>query len=232
MPEVGPQTSYQVMGTADWNLRLWKRPFKITYDMYYKYITDLIPYTVDNLRISYHPDEQAVAYVAGVSLRVNGEFVDGLESWASLSLMKTQEDIEGDEFGWLDRPTDQRFSAKVFLQDYIPTMPWWRMSMSIIYATGMPVTAPYGRQDPALRLPSYLRVDWGNTVQLSRFERLKRMRLFHYVDDIQLGVEVFNLFDRKNVISYLWVTDYDNHPYRVPNYLTARQLNVKLTVLF
>ena len=230
--KVMPQTSYQVMGTADWNLHIWERPFKITADLYYKYITGLIPYTVDNLRISYHPDEDAVAYAAGFSLRINGEFVEGLESWASLSLMRTQEDIAGDEFGWLDRPTDQRFAFKVFLQDYIPTMPWWRMSLSMIYATGMPVTAPYGRQDPPLRLPSYLRVDWGNTVQLSRFEGLKDWKIFRHIDDIQVGVEVFNLFDRKNVISYLWVTDYENHPYRVPNYLTARQVNVKLSILF
>lgn len=104
--------------------------------------------------------------------------------------------------------------------------------MSLIYATGMPITAPYGRQDPPLRLPSYLRVDWGNTVQLSRFEKLKNLKIFRYLDDIQVGVEVFNLFDRKNVISYLWVTDHNDIPYRVPNYLTARQLNVKLTILF
>ncbi len=231
-PDVMPQTSYQVMGTADWNLHIWERPFKITADVYYKYITGLVPYTVDNLRISYHPDEEAVAYTAGLSLRINGEFVEGLESWASVSLMRTQEDIEGDEFGWLDRPTDQRFSFKMFLQDYIPGMPWWKMSLSMIYATGMPVTAPYGRQDPPLRLPSYLRLDWGNTVQLSRFEKLKHWRVFNYIDDIQVGVEVFNLFDRQNVISYLWVTDHNDLPYRVPNYLTARQLNVKLTILF
>lgn len=227
-----PQTSYQVTTTADWNLKLWERPFKITADLYYKYITDLVPYSVDNLRISYHPDQQAVAYAAGVSLRINGEFVEGLESWASVSLMKTQEDIAGDQFGWLDRPTDQRFSVKVFVQDYIPTIPWWRMSLSVVYATGMPVTAPYGRQEVSLRLPYYLRVDWGNTVQLARFERLKHWKVFRYVEDIQIGVEVFNLFDKQNVVSYLWVTDYDNHPYRVPNYLTARQVNVKLTVLF
>lgn len=227
-----PQTSYQVTTTADWNLRLWERPFKITADLYYKYITDLVPYTVDNLRISYHPDEQAVAYAAGISLRINGEFVEGLESWASISLMKTQEDIAGDQFGWLDRPTDQRFSVKVFVQDYIPMIPWWRMSLSAVYATGMPVTAPYGRQEVALRLPYYLRVDWGNTVQLARFESLKHWKVFRYVDDIQVGIEVFNLFDKQNVVSYLWVTDYDNHPYRVPNYLTARQVNFKLTVLF
>ncbi len=227
-----PQTSYQVTTTADWNIRLWERPFKITADLYYKYITDLVPYTVDNLRISYHPDEQAVGYAAGVSLRINGEFVEGLESWASISLMKTQEDIAGDQFGWLDRPTDQRFSVKVFVQDYIPTIPWWRMSLSAVYATGMPVTAPYGRQEVALRLPYYLRVDWGNTVQLARFESLKHWKVFRYVDDIQLGIVVFNLFDKQNVVSYLWVTDYDNHPYRVPNYLTARQVNFKLTILF
>lgn len=227
-----PQTSYQVTTTADWNLRLWERPFKITADLYYKYITDLVPYTVDNLRISYHPDEQAVAYAAGISLRINGEFVEGLESWASISLMKTQEDIAGDQFGWLDRPTDQRFSVKVFVQDYIPMIPWWRMSLSAVYATGMPVTAPYGRQEVALRLPYYLRVDWGNTVQLARFESLKHWKVFRYVDDIQVGIEVFNLFDKQNVVSYLWVTDYDNHPYRVPNYLTARQVNFKLTILF
>ena len=146
--------------------------------------------------------------------------------------MRTQEDIQGDEFGWLDRPTDQRFSAKIFFQDYIPDMPWWRMSLSLVYATGMPITAPYGRQQVALRLPSYLRVDWGNTVQLSRFAALRNARLFRLVDDIQLGVEIFNLFNIRNVVSYLWVTDYDGHPYRVPNYLTARQINLKLTLLF
>ena len=111
-------------------------------------------------------------------------------------------------------------------------IPWWRMSLSAVYATGMPVTAPYGHQEVALRLPYYLRVDWGNTVQLARFESLKHWKVFRYVEDIQVGVEVFNLFDKQNVASYLWVTDYDNHPYRVPNYLTARQVNLKLTVLF
>lgn len=232
MADVRAQTSYQAMATVDWNLRLWERPFKITADVYYKYITDLIPYTIDNLRIAYHPDQQAVAYAAGLSLRINGEIVDDLESWASLSLMRTQEDIEGDEFGWLDRPTDQRLSVKLFLQDYVPRVPWWRMSMTLVYATGMPVVAPYGRQDPPLRLPSYFRVDWGNTVQLARFRQIGQWRIFRYIDDIHIGVEVFNLFDRLNTISYLWVTDYDNHPYRVPNYLTSRQLNVKLSILF
>lgn len=232
VPSVSPQTSYQVMATADWNFRLWERPFKLTADVFYKYITNLVPYTVDNLRITYNPELDAVAYATGISLRLNGDLVPGLESWASLSLLRTQEDIVGDTLSWLPRPTDQRLSFKLFLQDHIPQMPWWRMSLSFIYATGTPISHPAGRRDIVLRLPSYLRLDWGNTIQLSRFSSLKSSRLFRVIDDLHVGVEVFNLFNFRNVISYLWVTDYDNHPYRVPNYLTARQLNVKITVLF
>lgn len=230
--EVDPQTSYQVMGTADWNFHLWERPFKLTADIFYKYITDLVPYSIDNLRITYHPDQQAVAYATGLSLRINGDFVPGLESWASLSLLRTQEDIIGDTLGWLARPTDQRLSFKLFLQDYIPTMPWWSMSLSFIYASGTPISHPTGRRDVELRLPAYLRLDWGNTVHLAKFESIASSRMFRHIDDILVGIEVFNLFNFRNVMSYLWVSDYDNRAYRVPNYLTARQLNLKATILF
>ena len=179
------------------------------------------------------PELSAVGYATGLSLRINGELVEGLESWASLSLMRTQEDIEGDGLGWLDRPTDQRFSFKIFLQDKIPTMPWWKMSLSMIVGTGMPVTVPNRiRTAETFRLPPYYRVDWGNSVLLSKVEALKHARIFRYVDDIQLGVDLFNMFNFRNVISYLWVSDYQNNYYPVPNYLTARQINVKLTVLF
>ena len=227
--DLDPQTSYQAMATADWRFRLWEHPFSLTADLYYKYITHLIPYTIDNLRLRYHPDLDAVGYAAGFSIRLNGELVEGLESWASLSLMQTQEDIVGDTLGWLARPTDQRVSFKLFLQDNLPTIPWWRMSLSLVYGSGAPVTR-YGAT--SYRLPSYYRVDWGNTIQLSQFERLRSMRLFRWVKDVQVGVEVFNLFNFRNVISYLWVSDYDNNRYPVPNYLTARQLNFKVTILF
>lgn len=227
--DLDPQTSYQAMATADWRFRLWEHPFSLTADLYYKYITHLIPYTIDNLRLRYHPDLDAVGYAAGFSIRLNGELVEGLESWASLSLMQTQEDIVGDTLGWLARPTDQRVSFKLFLQDNLPTIPWWRMSLSLVYGSGTPVTR-YGAT--SYRLPSYYRVDWGNTIQLSQFERLRSMRLFRWVKDVQVGVEVFNLFNFRNVISYLWVSDYDNNRYPVPNYLTARQLNFKVTILF
>lgn len=227
------QKSYQVMGTMDWRFSLWRKPFTFTADLYYKYITDLVPYEVDNLRLRYMPDERARGYAAGLSLRLNGVLVEGLESWASLSVMRTQEDIEGDGLGWLARPTDQRVSFKLFLQDNVPDMPWWRMSLNMVFATGMPVTIPMmARSEEAYRLPSYYRVDWGNTIRLSQFERLKRKKVFRVVDDIQVGIEVFNLFNFRNVVSYLWVSDYESRYYPVPNYLTARQLNVKLTVLF
>ena len=232
-PEIRQQISYQVMQTVDWNFHIADKPFKLTADFYYKYLTNLIPYTIDNLRVRYDAENNAVGYVAGVSLRVNGDFVEGLESWASVSLMKTQEDIEGDGIGWISRPTDQRFSFKMFLQDYIPKIPWWRMSLSFLWGSGMPATFPYQKdRSSEFRLPSYFRVDWGNTLQLSRFEKLKHSRVFRVVDDILVGVEVFNLFDHHNVVSFLWVSDYENTYYPVPNYLTARQFNFKLTVLF
>ena len=233
VPGVKPQHSWQVTATTDYRFRLWDKPFTLTADLYYKYLTNLIPYEVDNLRLRYKPDETAVGYAVGLSVRLNAELIKGLESWASLSIMKTQEDIEGDAYGWLDRPTDQRISFKVFLQDNVPDMPWWRMSLNLVYATGMPIMTPFGNNGgDYLRLPAYYRIDWGNTIRLSQFEGLKHKKIFRRVEDIQIGIEVFNLFNFRNVVSYLWVADIDNIPRRVPNYLTARQLNLKITVLF
>ena len=231
--ELPAQCSYQATGTVDWNFRLWNKPFRLTADIYYKYITNLVPYTIDNLRVRYNPDQEAVGYATGISMRVNGDFVPGLESWASLSLMKTQEDIVGDGLGWLSRPTDQRLSFKIFLQDYMPTIPWWRMSLSLLYGSRTPTNFPYQKDRSVERhLPPYFRVDWGNTVQLTRFERVRHSKLGRIFDDISLGIEVFNLFNYRNVVSFLWVADYTNHYHPVPNYLTARQLNVKLSANF
>ena len=233
LADVAPQKSYQVMGTWDWNFEMWEKPFKLTADLYYKYITDLIPYSLDNLRLTYRPADEAVAYATGLSVRLNGEIIEGLESWASLSLMRTQEDVRGDGLGWIDRPTDQRVSFKVFLQDNVPNIPWWRMSLSLIVGSGTPITAPDEKpREKAYRLPTYYRVDWGNTVSLKNVGGLGKMRLMKGVSDVELSVEVFNLFNFRNVISYLWVSDYLNRYYPVPNYLTARQLNLKLTVIF
>ena len=227
------QCSYQATGTFDWNFRLWNKPFRLTADLYYKYITHLVPYTIDNLRVRYNPDQEAVGYATGLSLRVNGDFVPGLESWASMSLMKTQEDILGDGLGWLARPTDQRFSFKIFLQDYMPTIPWWRMSLSLLYGSRIPTTFPYQKdRSYERRLPPYFRVDWGNTVQLTRFDRVRHSPMGRLFDDLSISIEVFNLFNYRNVVSFLWVSDYSGIYHAVPNYLTARQLNIKLSATF
>ena len=230
---VPAQRSYLASASVDWNFRLWNKPFRLTADLYYKYITNLIPYTIDNLRLRYNPGVPAVGYATGASLRINGDFVPGLESWASLSVMKTQEDILNDNLGWINRPTDQRFSFKIFLQDYIPSLPWWRMSLSFIYGTRVPTTYPYQTDRSIERyLPPYFRADWGNTIQLTRFERIHRSRIGQLFDDLSVSVEVFNLFNYHNVVSFIWVADYTNYYWAVPNYLTARQLNVKLSATF
>lgn len=236
-PDIKSQKSYQVSGTLDWNLRLWDKPFKFTADIYYKYITDLIPYQIDNLRIRYLANNDAVGYATGISLRLNGEFVEGIESWASLSLMQTQEKLFDNETqtwgGWQARPTDQRLSFKLFFQDYLPSLPWWQMSLNFVYGTGFPFTKPFQTDFSVThRLPSYFRVDWGNAVHLKKIEKIKNAKWLQKIDDVVVSVDVFNLFNYKNVVSYLWVADYDNKYYGVPNYLTARQINVKLTVIF
>lgn len=230
---INSQKSYQVMGTMDWNFRIGDSPFKFTADLYYKYIADLIPYRIENLRIRYDALNNAVGYAAGLSLRLSGEVVEGLESWASLSLMSAKQDIEDDGYGWLPRPTDQLLSFKMFFQDYIPSVPFWRMSLNFIASSGLPFTFPRQRDfSRHYSYPAYLRVDWGNTIQLSRIEKLKQTWIMKHVGDLLLTVEVFNLFDYKNVVSYTFVADYSNVYYPVPNYLTARQINFKLTALF
>lgn len=227
---VKPQRSWQVAATADWSLHLGAMPMRITGDLYGKYMPQIVPYVVDNLSLVYDPDAHARAYATGFCLRVNAELVDSLESWVSLHLMQSRQEVEGDGMGWYPRPTDQRLSLKVFVQDYVPRFPWWRMSLTLVYATGAPLASNYAPREEPLRFPAYFRIDWGNTVQLSRFGAVKRRLSRWHIDDVQLSLLVFNLFDQKNVSSYLWVADYDGRPYRVPSYLTARQLNVRLTV--
>ena len=232
-PDVKAQCSYQLTQSLDWDFKILKKPFRLTTDLYGKFVDHLVPYTIDNLRIRYAAENSAQAYAYGLSMRLNGEFVEGLESWASISIMQTKELVKGDGYGWQPRPSDQLFSFKCFLQDYIPKMRWWRMSLTLFVGTGTPVSFPYQTDRSSIhRLPTYFRVDWGNSIQLSRFPKLARTKFFHVIDDIMISLDVFNLFNYHNVVSYLWVADYQNTYYPVPNYLTARQLNVKLTMSF
>lgn len=231
--DIKAQKSYQVTGTVDYNFSMWDKPFKLTADVYYKYITDLIPYEVDNMRIRYAAENNAIGYATGVSLRINGEFIKDAESWASVSIMQTQEDIEGDEYGWLSRPTDQRLMFKIFFQDYMPTLPWMRVSLNFIYGTGLPFTKPSQTDfSDTHRFPPYFRVDMTGAIQIKKISDWSMKPIFKHFEDVWLNIEVFNLFNYKNVVSYIWVADYDNRYYAVPNFLTMRQFNLKLTLTF
>jgi hypothetical protein len=231
VPGLKAQTSYQAVLGSDLYFRAWKRPFKFVTEIYYKYIQDLIPYEVDNLRIRYYGTNDAHGYATGIDFRVNGEFVKGAESWASLSLMKTEEYFQG---SWIPRPTDQRFNLAIYFQDYIPGFPTWKVAITLVYGSGLPFGAPDSPpQYQTLRMPPYRRVDLGLSKQLigekTHFSSKNPLRVFH---SVWIGLDVFNLFDFANTVSYQWITDIQGRQYNVPNYLTPRLFNLKLVANF
>ncbi|MFH1297014.1 MAG: carboxypeptidase-like regulatory domain-containing protein [Bacteroidota bacterium] len=226
------QTSIQVLAGSDLYFQAWGRPFKFVAEAYYKYIDNLIPYEIDNLNIRYFGTNDAHGYATGIDFRINGEFVKGAESWASLSIMKTEEYFEG---AWVARPTDQRVNLSIFFQDYIPKFPTWKVAITLFYGTGLPVGPPDSpRKDHTLRIPAYKRIDLGISKQLigerTRYKNPKNaLRAFK---SMWISLEVFNLLQLSNTISYLWVADITNRQYAIPNYLTPRTFNVKLFASF
>jgi len=232
VPNLKAQTSIQVLAGSDLYFRAWGRPFKFVAEAYYKYINNLIPYEIDNLNIRYYGTNNAHGYATGIDFRVNGEFVKGAESWASLSIMKTEEFFEG---AWIPRPTDQRVNLSIFFQDYIPKFPTWKVAITLYYGTGLPVGPPDSpRKDHTLRIPPYKRVDIGISKQLigeyTHFKNPKNiLRAFR---SMWISLEIFNLLQLSNTISYLWVTDITNRQYAIPNYMTPRTFNLKLIATF
>jgi CarboxypepD_reg-like domain/TonB-dependent Receptor Plug Domain len=225
------QRAIQFVAGSDLYFKAWGRPFKFVGEAYYKYINNLIPYTIDNLKIRYYGTNNAFGYAAGVDFRVNGEFVKGIESWASLSVMKTEENINGD---WIPRPTDQLINLSIFFQDYIPHYPSWHVNLTLFYGTGLPFGPPNSaRNQQTFRMPPYRRVDIGLSKQIiggkTIFSKKNPFRVFH---SMWISLEVFNLLQITNTVSYQWITDINNRQYAVPNYLTPRQFNLKLQVTF
>ena len=225
------QNSIQAVAGVDYYFRAWNRPFKFVTEVYYKYLMNLIPYEVDNLRIRYYGTNDATGYATGIDFRVNGEFVKGIESWASLSIMQTREYFEGE---WIPRPTDQRVNLAIFFQDYIPKFPTWKVNLTLIYGTGLPIGPPDSpRSEQTLRLPAYRRVDIGLSKQLigerTKFRSTNPLRVF---DSMWISLEVFNLLQLNNTVSYLWITDINDRQYAIPNYLTPRTFNLKLIASF
>jgi hypothetical protein len=237
------QKSTHYVLAADYLFYKWGRPFKWITEVYYKDLENLIPYKVDNVRIQYLANDLSNGYATGIDIKVNGEFVPGVESWASLSVMKTAEDIVGDtkidangntvEAGFIPRPTDQRVNFSMFFQDYIPGKPKYKMHLNLIYGTGLPFGPPNGEKyQDVLRIPNYRRVDIGFSAVLKSADKKSKLKWLNTFNSIWVSAEVFNLLDINNTVSYLWVADVSGREYAVPNYLTARQLNAKLIFTF
>jgi len=231
VPDLKAQTAIQCVVGSDLYFRAWGRPFKFVAEVYYKYLDNLIPYEIDNLKIRYYGTNDAHGYATGIDFRINGEFVKGAESWVSLSLMKTEEYFQG---SWIPRPTDQRLNLAIFFQDYIPKFPTWKVNLTLIYGTGLPFGPPDSpRKDQVLRIPPYRRVDIGLSKQLigerTKFKAKNPLRAF---TSMWITLEVFNLLQISNTISYLWITDINGRQYAVPNYLTPRMFNLKLIATF
>lgn len=257
------QTSIHFVLGSDLNFKIWNRQFKFIAEGYYKILNNLVPYEIDNVRIRYYANNNAKGYATGIDLKLNGEFVKGLESWVSVSVMQTQEDITDDFYydyynkkgnkiikgytfdqvatdsvlhtpGYIPRPTDQRVNFALFFQDYIPRYPSWKVHLNLLYGSGFPFGPPsYERYKDTLRIPPYRRVDIGFSKQLlSETKKLPAKNPFRFFKSIWASAEVFNLLQISNTISYLWVTDVTSRQYAIPNYLTKRQLNLKLIFKF
>ncbi|MFM7078348.1 MAG: TonB-dependent receptor, partial [Bacteroidota bacterium] len=258
------QRSIHLVAGSDYTFLAWGREFKFVSEAYYKKLDNLVPYKVENLRLRYFANNNSSGYATGMDFRINGEFVQGIESWASLSILKTEENLSDDfyydyynsdgqqiipgftfndtptdsvrfEPGKIARPTDQRFTFSLFFQDYLPKFPTYRMSMTLVYGSGLPFGPPgKDKYKDVLRYPSYRRVDIGfsKTIVDEDNPAKSRIKLFNNLNYFSIGLEVFNLLQVNNTVSYLWVADVTDRTYAVPNYLSARTLNLKLNARF
>lgn len=228
------QRSFQLMVGGDYYYKMWDRPFKFTTEIYGKYIDRINPYNVDNVRIVYAGENKGDGYVVGLDMKLFGEFVPGTDSWVSLSLMRTKENIYGDGVGYIPRPTDQLYNFSLFFQDYLPGMANLKANIKLNWADGLPFGPPRSeRKDAVFRTPDYRRVDLGISYSLEKGkDKIMQKSVLKYLKSLTVGLDVLNLFDISNVNSYYWVTDVTNVQYAVPNYLTSRQVNVKLMLEF
>ncbi len=247
--DIKSQKSIHFVLGNDYNFKAWSRPFKLTTELYYKILNDLIPYKIDNVHLEYSGENMAKGYAYGIDFKINGEFVQGIESWASLSLMQTKEDIDGDfyynsegeriEPGYYPRPTDQLVNFSLYFQDYLPMNPSCRMNLSLHYGSRLPFSSPEkDRYDQVFRMKPYKRVDLGfSKVIISEGKTFEKAKWLNAFEDMWISFEIFNLLDINNTISYTWIKTVNNQAgnasqYAVPNYLTSRRFNLKLTVKF
>ena len=226
-----PRSIQFVLGT-DYTFRAMNRPFKITGEAYYKNLANLISYEYDNLKVNYSGVNDSKGYIMGLDMKLFGQFVPGADSWLTFSLMKTSQTLDGKK---VPLPSDQRYSVALYFTDYFPKFPKLKFSLRGIFSDGLTMTAPHiSRAQSYFRAPAYKRVDIGLSYQFvgAPTEGVRPYNFWRHFKSIVLGVDCFNLFDISNVSSYYWVTDVNNIQYAVPNYLTRRQINVRLSVEF
>ena len=225
--------SWQFIAGADYSFRAFNRPFKLSGEVYYKAMDQLIPYELDNLKMVYSGVNESSGFASGIDFKLFGQFVAGSDSWISFSLMKTSENLRGVK---VPRPNDRRYNLALYFTDYFPKIPKLKFSLRGILSDGLPAIASHSSRDKGyFRTPAYKRVDIGLMYGLLtpvKEGEPQREGFWRHFKSIWLGVDVFNLLDQSNVSSYYWVTDVNNIQYAVPNYLTRRQLNVRLTIDF
>jgi hypothetical protein len=259
------QKSYHAVFTTDYEFTAWKRPFKFSTELYYKYMWNIVPYDLDNTLIRYFGTNNGVGYAYGVDFRLNGELAKGDQSWISMNIMNARMNILDDYYkeyfdtsgrktypqfanqneavdsaivypGYIPTPTEQRVSFNLFFQDHIPRLPELKVHVNMDFATGLPFGPPDGRKNlDTLRIPSYKRVDVGFSGQLYNSEWKKHhinKTIFKSLKSIWLSFEVFNILGINNTVSYIWIKDYYQRQFAVPNYLSNRRFNARLVIKF
>lgn len=230
--DIKSQASYQVILGSDFTFRMVNRPFRFSTEIYYKHLSNLIPYTLDNLRIVYEGRNTSTGHIAGIDMRLFGQFVPGSDSWLSVSLLNARENLNGVS---VPRPNERRYNIALFFTDYFPKLPKLKFSLKGILSDGLPLTAPGQTRDQGyFRTPAYKRVDIGLSYGIitPRPEGVPRTGIHKWIKSLWVGVDCFNLLDISNVSSYYWVTDVNDCAYAVPNYLTRRQFNIRFTLDF
>lgn len=222
------QRSIHFIAGFDYRFKMNDRPFKFTAEAYYKALGNLVPYSVNNVKVVYYGDNMCSGHAAGLDLKLFGEFVPGTDSWVSLSLMNTSMKLNGKS---IPLPTDQRYAVNLFFTDYFPGTTRWKMSLKLALADGLPFSAPHRElESNVFRAPAYKRADIGLNYRI--IDNSDRHKKRNPIRNLWVGAECLNLFGINNVNSYYWITDVTGQQYAVPNYLTGRQINVKVSVDF
>ena len=225
--KIKSQRSLQFILGVDHRFRMVNRMFRFTAEAYYKALSNLVPYSVNNVKIVYDASQQCSGHAMGLDLKLYGEFVPGTDSWLTFSVMNTNMNINGKK---TPLPTDQRYAVNLFFTDYFPKTDRWKMSLRLAYADGLPFGAPHRSLDSTpFRAPAYKRVDIGMSFRAINNEKKEKKTA---IRNLWLGIDGLNLFGINNVNSYYWITDVTNHQYAVPNYLTGRQINAKFILEF